>query len=97
MKIAKKLEGRNLIVSAEGRINTNTVGAFEKELVSLEGIDNLTFDFKGLEYLSSAGLRVLLGCQKKMGTQGNMVIKNACDNVKEIFAVAGFGDFIKME
>ena len=64
---------------------------------SLEGVENLSFDLKSLEYISSAGLRVLLSAQKIMNKQGSMTIKNASDEVLEIFDVTGFSDILTIE
>ena len=64
---------------------------------SIEGIESLVFDFAKLEYISSAGLRVLLSTQKTMNKQGDMVVKNVSDEVKEIFEVTGFADILTIE
>ena len=65
--------------------------------ISLEGIRNLVFDLSKLEYLSSAGLRVILSAQKRMGQQGEMKLCHLNDTVKEIFDVTGFSDFLTIE
>ena len=61
---------------------------------ALKGIKELILDFANLEYISSAGLRVLLSAQKIMNKQGKMTIKNVCDEIKEIFEVTGFSDIL---
>ena len=97
MKIDKINEGSNIIINLEGRLDTNTAPELEKELSSLDGIQNLIFDFKNLEYISSAGLRIILNSQKVMNKQGSMIIKNARDIIKDIFEIAGFLDILTLE
>lgn len=85
-------------MALEGRLDTTTAPVLEKEVKeSLEGVENLSFDLKSLEYISSAGLRVLLSAQKIMNKQGSMTIKNASDEVLEIFDVTGFSDILTIE
>ena len=98
LNIEKKAEGKNLMMTLTGRLDTTTAPDLEKEVKeSIEGVESLDFDFKSLEYISSAGLRVLLSAQKIMNKQGSMVIKNASDKVKEIFEVTGFADILTIE
>ena len=98
LNIEKKSEGKNLDIVLTGRLDTTTAPDLEKEVKeSIEGVESLDFDFKSLEYISSAGLRVLLSAQKIMNKQGSMVIKNASDEVKEIFEVTGFADILTIE
>ena len=98
MTIQKKKEGKKLTVSIEGRLDTNTTPQAEKELMeSIENVKELILDFKSLDYISSAGLRLLLMLQKKMSVQGSMKIINANDLVKEIFEVTGFSDILTIE
>ncbi|MBR1635957.1 MAG: STAS domain-containing protein [Lachnospiraceae bacterium] len=98
LNIEKKAEGKNLMMTLTGRLDTITAPDLEKEVKeSIEGVESLDFDFKSLEYISSAGLRVLLSAQKIMNKQGSMVIKNASDEVKEIFEVTGFADILTIE
>jgi len=98
LNIEKKAEGKNLMMTLTGRLDTTTAPDLEKEVKeSIEGVESLDFDFKSLEYISSAGLRVLLSAQKIMNKQGSMVIKNASDEVKEIFEVTGFADILTIE
>ena len=98
MTINKTLDGSKLCVKVEGRLDTTTAPELEGELkASLDGIDNLELDFSNLEYLSSAGLRVLLATQKTMNAQGNMVVKNVNDTIMEVFEVTGFVDILTIE
>ncbi|MCI9136111.1 MAG: STAS domain-containing protein [Lachnospiraceae bacterium] len=98
MKIAKTGNGSNLCLALEGRLDTNTAPELEEALKnSIEGITELTIDMKGLDYLSSAGLRVLLGAQKTMNKQGTMQVTNVNDTIMEIFEVTGFADILTIE
>ena len=98
MTINKTLDGTKLCVKVEGRLDTTTAPELEGELkASLDGIDNLELDFSNLEYLSSAGLRVLLATQKTMNAQGKMVVKNVNDTIMEVFEVTGFVDILTIE
>ena len=93
MTIRKEQEGGRLTISLGGRLDTTTAPLLEVELrKSLDDVQDLEFDFGGLEYISSAGLRVLLTAQKRMNRQGRMVICNANQIVREFFEVAGFVD-----
>ena len=81
-----------------GRLDTTTAPQLEAELkMSIAGIEKLVLDFAALEYLSSAGLRVLLSTQKAMNKQGEMIIKNVNDTINEIFEVTGFVDILTIE
>ena len=96
MKITKKTMGTALEIALEGRLDTNTAPELEKELKeSLGGVTDLTLDFAKLEYISSAGLRVLLSAHKTM--QGRMTVKNVNDIVNEVFDVTGFVDILNIE
>ncbi len=98
MEITKKFDGTKLCVSVEGRLDTTTAPKLESEVgSSLDGITSLVFDFKNLEYISSAGLRVLLSMQKKMNKQGKMKVINANETIIEIFEVTGFIDILTIE
>ena len=98
MTISKKLDGDKLIIALEGRLDTVSAPDLEKEAQkSLDGVKELIFDFEKLEYISSAGLRVLLTIQKMMSDKGTMKVTNANDIVKEVFEVTGFGDIITIE
>ncbi|MBR4121623.1 MAG: STAS domain-containing protein [Spirochaetales bacterium] len=95
MTIKKELNGKDLAVAIEGRLDTITAPELEAELkTSLDGVEKLTLDFSALEYISSAGLRVLLSTQKRMNTQGSMTLKNVNDTIMEIFEVTGFNDIL---
>lgn len=98
MTIEKQMNGNELIITLNGRLDTTTAPQLEKELKdSLEGVSDLCMDFAGLDYLSSAGLRVILQAQKVMNMQGNMVIKNVNETIMEIFDVTGFTDILTIE
>ena len=91
MTISKNQDGNNLVIALEGRLDTTTSPDLEKELKeSLDGIESLTFDLGALDYISSAGLRVLLSAQKTMNKQGDMVVKNVSEEIMEVFEVTGF-------
>ena len=94
MEINKKQDGNELIISLAGRLDTNTALDLEKELSSLDNVKKLIFDLRNLEYISSAGLRIILSCQKTMANKGEMIIKNPTDNVKEVFEITGFADIL---
>lgn len=98
MTINKKAEGTELTLAVEGRLDTVTAPELEAVLKSsLDGIKELVFDFAALEYVSSAGLRVLLSAQKIMNKQGSMVIRNVGEMVMEVFEVTGFSDILTIE
>ena len=98
MTIEKNLNGTELTVTVAGRLDTTTAPQLEDEVKeNIGGIEKLVLDFTALEYLSSAGLRVLLGAQKAMNKQGEMVIRNVNETVKEIFEVTGFIDILTVE
>ena len=98
MNIVKNQNGTALTVSVEGRLDTTTSPQLENELrASLEGIDDLTLDLKDLEYISSAGLRVLLSTQKAMNRQGKMSVRGVKPEIMEIFEVTGFVDILNIE
>ena len=97
MIIHKTQTGTELTVTLSGRLDTTTAPQLEAELKSsLEGVTALTLDFKGLEYISSAGLRVLLSAQKAMLRQGKMVVCNVNDTILEVFEVTGFSDVLTL-
>ena len=98
MTIEKNLNGTELTVAVVGRLDTTTAPKLESELKpSLEGVTKVVLDFAALEYLSSAGLRVLLSVQKIMNKQGEMMIKNVNETINEIFEVTGFIDILTIE
>lgn len=98
MNLIKESNGSALTIKLEGRLDTITAPKLEAELKSsISGVTTLTFDFSNLEYISSAGLRVLLSAQKVMKKQGSMVVRNVNSTVMEIFEVTGFSDFLTIE
>ena len=98
MEIKKEKNGNSLTVFVNGRLDTTTAPQLESELKqSFNGVEKLVFDFSELEYLSSAGLRVLLSTQKVMNKQGEMIVKNVNETIKEIFEVTGFTDILTIE
>ena len=99
MTITKNTENGVLTLALEGRLDTNTAPELEKEIGAelTESVQTLILDLKDLEYISSAGLRVLLASQKKMNKQGNMVVKNANDMIMDVFQVTGFIDILTIE
>lgn len=98
MKIDTKKEDSSLLINLEGRLDTNTFQDLEKETENLDGIKKITFDFEKLDYISSAGLRVLLTCQKKMNKiSGNMIIKNVKEEIQEVFDMTGFSDILTIK
>ena len=98
LNITKKQEEKRLNIALEGRLDTLTAPELEKEIKSsIEGVSTLTFDFEKLEYISSAGLRVLLSAQKVMSRQGSMSICHVNETIMEIFEVTGFADILTIE
>lgn len=98
MIITKAMEGTSLTLALEGRLDTMTAPQLETELrSSIDGIDKLFLDFTSLEYVSSAGLRILLSTQKIMNKQGSMVIRNVNEDVMDIFEITGFVDILTIE
>ncbi|MBR7039498.1 MAG: STAS domain-containing protein [Oscillospiraceae bacterium] len=95
MNIIKKAEGTKLTISIEGRLDTMTAPELEQVVkTSLDGVETLVFDLKALEYISSAGLRVLLAAQKVMNKQGDMSVTGCSEDVMEIFEVTGFSEIL---
>ncbi len=98
LNIGKTAEGAKACLSCAGRLDTTTAPQLEAELKSLAGVTELTLDFGALEYISSAGLRVLLGQHKVMiGRGGAMKIVHVNELVKEVFDVTGFSDILTIE
>ena len=95
LTINKSIENGKALFALEGRLDTVTAPDLEKELKdSLDGVTELQLDFEKLEYISSAGLRVLLAAQKTMAKQGMMTLTNVNDTIMEIFEVTGFSDIL---
>ncbi len=98
LNINKKLEDKTLTITLEGRLDTTTAPQLEAELKSdLADVTSLVMDFEKLEYISSAGLRVLLSAQKIMNKQGEMKLIHVNDVINEIFEVTGFSDILNIE
>jgi len=98
MNILKKEEGKSLILELEGRLDTMTSKQLEEEVnTSFENKESVLLNFEKLEYLSSAGLRVILLAQKKMNKQGEMKIVNVNETVREVFEITGFMDILTIE
>ena len=98
MNITKTNEGAKLTLALEGRLDTTTAPQLGAEVKSaLGGVTELVLDFSQLEYLSSAGLRVLLAAQKVMNKQGKMVIHHVNETILEVFEVTGFVDILTIE
>ena len=98
MNISKMVSGTVLNISLEGRLDTTTAPQLEGEVKgALTGVTELVLDFSQLEYLSSAGLRVILAAQKIMNKQGKMVIRHVNETIQEVFEVTGFSDILTIE
>ena len=98
MNINKIVDGATLQIALEGRLDTTTAPQMEAELKqSMDGITLLELDFDKLEYLSSAGLGVILAAQKTMNKQGKMVIRHVNETIMEVFEVTGFIDILTIE
>ncbi|HWR22692.1 MAG TPA: STAS domain-containing protein [Feifaniaceae bacterium] len=98
MTIKKEENGPELTLTLSGRLDTTTAPQLEAELKnSLAGVTALTLDFSGLEYLSSAGLRVILAAQKTMNRQGKMTVRHVNEIILEVFEVTGFSDILTIE
>ena len=97
MKITKTMNGTTLNIALEGRLDTTTAPELEQALKeSLDSATALTLDFSALDYISSAGLRVLLSAHKTMSKKGGMVVKNVNEIVSEVFDVTGFADILNI-
>ena len=98
MTIDKKKEGNRLVLAVSGRLDTMTAPELENVIKeNMDGVEELVLDFKDLEYISSAGLRVVLGARKAMGNKGSFAVRNLCSDVREIFDITGFSDIITIE
>lgn len=96
MEIIKTKNESELTVALQGRLDTTTAPQLEAEL-QLEDVTALKFDFTELEYVSSAGLRILLAAQKVMNKQGTMVLTGVSDEIMEVFEITGFSDILTIE
>jgi len=98
MTVNKEFQDKKLVIAVEGRIDTMTAPDLEKEVKeSIDGVEELIFDFEKLDYISSAGLRVLLSAQKIMNKQGSMKVLHTNETILEIFEVTGFTDILTRE
>ena len=97
MTINRKQNGTSLEIALEGRLDTTTAPELEKELGELNDVTALTLDFSKLEYISSAGLRVLLSAHKVMSRKGGMKVTHVNEIVNEVFEVTGFSDILTIE
>ncbi|MBP5193383.1 MAG: STAS domain-containing protein [Clostridia bacterium] len=98
LSIVKNIENSTVTLVLEGRLDANAAPKLEAEIAdSLEGLVTLVLDFEKLEYISSAGLRVLLFAYKRLSGQGNVKIRNVGKSVMEIFNVTGFADIFDLE
>lgn len=98
MNISKNIDGNTMNIALEGRLDTTTSPRLEEEVrADIGGITELNFDLATLEYISSAGLRVLLAAQKIMNAQGAMTVKNVSPEIMEIFEVTGFSEILTIE
>ena len=98
MTIEKKINGEALTLIVSGRLDTQTAPELEKELdEALADIKELTFDMTDLEYVSSAGLRVILKAQKAMNAKGSMKLTGVNDSIMEVFDITGFLDILTIE
>lgn len=97
MTITKNAEAEKLTLAIEGRIDTTTAPSFEAEIDAIDGVTELVLDFAGVEYISSAGLRVVLKAQKLMNKNGKMKLINVNDDVMDVFDITGFLDILTIE
>ena len=98
MTIEIKRNSEEIVLEIVGRLDTTTAPALDKTIgENIQDIKKLILDFKGLEYISSAGLRVLLSAQKKMQYIGSMKVINVCESVMEVFEITGFADILVIE
>ena len=98
MTIQQDRNGSTLTIAPQGRLDTVSAPMLEETLrPALEGVKKLVFDLCALDYVSSAGLRVILSTQKIMNRQGSMVLRNVKPEIMDIFDVTGFSDFLEFE
>ncbi len=97
MTFEKVQNGGALTVTLDGRLDTITSPDLEQGLADLDGVTQLTLDFAKINYVSSAGLRVLLALQKRMAKQGGMVVRNVDKMVMEVLEMSGFVDILTIE
>lgn len=98
MTIEIKRNAEEVVIEIVGRLDTNTAPALDKTIGDdILNSQNLVLDFKGLEYISSAGLRVLLGAQKKMQRSGSLKLVNVCPEIMDVLEMTGFSDILTIE
>lgn len=98
MTIEIKKNAEQTVIEIAGRLDTITAPALDKAIQEdLGDTKNLVLDVKGMEYISSAGLRVLLSAQKKMQRIGSMKLVNVCEEVRDVFDMTGFADVLVIE
>ena len=98
MTIEIKKKGAEALLELSGRLDTSTAPVLDKTIQEeISESANLVLDLKGLEYISSAGLRVLLSAQKRMRKSGSMKLTNVCEEVMEVFEMTGFADILVIE
>lgn len=98
MTIEIKRNADEVVIELVGRLDTNTAPALDKTIgEDIQDSENLVLDLKGLEYISSAGLRVLLAAQKKMQKNGSLKITNVCAEIMDVFEMTGFSDILTIE
>ena len=97
MKIDKELKENILTVTLEGRLDLNSAPELERDIKITDEIKKLILDFKKIEYISSAGLRVLITLEDSMKNQGMMIIKNINEDVKEVFDITGLSEELNIE
>ena len=98
MNITKSKNGSSLVIALEGRLDTTTAPELEQALKGgMDAANTLTLDFSKLDYISSAGLRVLLSAHKIMSRRDGMKVTNINDMVREVFDVTGFADILTIE
>ena len=96
MTIEIKKMGADAVIEISGRLDTTTAPVLDKTISeNIVENTNLTLDLKGLEYISSAGLRVLLSAQKRMQTSGSMKLRTVCEEVMDVFEMTGFADILE--
>ena len=98
MTIEIKRNAEKIVIEIVGRLDTNTAPALDKTITDdVLNTQDLVLDFKGLEYISSAGLRVLLGAQKKMQKSGSIKVINVSSDIMDVFDMTGFSDILTIE
>ena len=98
MTIEMKRSEQEVVVEVAGRLDTITAPTLEKKLnENIQDKDALILDFKALEYVSSAGLRILLAAQKRMQKRGSMKVRNVCEEIMDVFEMTGFADILTIE